>query len=83
MLILKIILWILCGIICILIMTAHEIRGKNFNEYYFNSDYYFNAFCTLFIWPIKMPIFLIKTYGPKLIWKIVNIGTKKDDEYDE
>lgn len=84
--ILGIIVWLFFGLISFLFLCAEDMRGKEFDKDYFKNDGYILA--SIFIIMLGIISFIIyiiyeffkKINFTKLIYKICNIGVKKDKE---
>lgn len=84
-----IITWLLCGLLISLILTACDLRGKEYNQNYFDGDFWitflgFTISGYASVVAVIITIFVEKTLGcllkfepGKIIYKIANIGVKK------
>ena len=80
-------IWFLCGVISILLWTFRDLRGEEYREDYINEDIVMAYFLiliggipSLFLTMIFfLEDFLIcNTFVTKLLYKIANIGIKKE-----
>ena len=81
-------IWFLCGVISILLWTFRDLRGEEYREDYINEDIVMAYFLILIggipLLFLTMIYFLIcNTFVTKLLYKIANIGIKKEDGEDE
>ena len=78
-------LWFGTGLLCALIMWIYEMRGKEYNPNFFDEGVLLvSAFLILFGWISALIVLGIiiseNHYFVRLIYKIANIGVKKDKE---
>lgn len=76
--------WFVVGLISVMIIWISDMRGKEFNENYFEEGSAF-VFMVLVIFGYVSPFIVCyvftseKKYFTKLIYKIANIGLKKNN----
>ena len=76
-------LWFVVGLVCMLSLWINEMRGKEFDEDFFTEDVVFVSFVLVILGFIS-PFLLYaactkeKKYFTRLIYKIANIGVRKD-----
>ena len=75
--------WFVVGLICVMTICVSDMRGKEFDPDYFNTPMismfiiliilgYISIFITYYLFASE------KKYFTRLIYKICNIGVKKD-----
>lgn len=75
--------WFVAGLICVMTICVSDMRGKDFDPDYFNTPTtcmfiiliilgYVSIFITCYLFASE------KKYFTRLIYKICNIGVKKD-----
>ena len=75
--------WFVVGLICMMIICVSDMRGKEFDPDYFNEPMattfiiliilgYISIFITYYLFACE------KKYFTRLIYKICNIGVKRD-----
>lgn len=75
--------WFIVGLICVMTICVSDLRGKEFNPDYFDGStvYIFIFLITFGYISIFITYYLFaseKKYFTRLIYKICNIGVKKD-----
>lgn len=83
-----IISWLLCGLLVSLILTACDLRGKEYNQNYFDGDFWIaflgftiSGYASVIIVAVVMfkEKVLDKIELGRIIYKITNIGVKKSN----
>ena len=80
--------WLLCGLLVSLVLTAYDLRGREYNPNYFNSLFWpsFLGFAILgYVSVIIVAVVMFKEKVldkielGRIIYKITNIGVKKSN----
>lgn len=77
--------WFVLGLICVMIICVSDMRGQEFDEDYFDAPIvtmfiilimlgYISIFITYYLFASE------KKYFTRLIYKICNIGVKRNDQ---
>lgn len=83
-----IISWLLCGLLVSLILTAYDLRGKEYNQNYFDGDFWFSFLVITLLGYTNIVIVTVVMFKEKalekfeperIIYKITNIGVEKSN----
>ena len=83
-----IISWLLCGLLVSLILTACDLRGKEYNQNYFDGDFWGALLVVTLLGYANIVVVIVvmfkekvldKIEPGKIIYKITNIGIKKSN----
>ena len=84
--------WLLCGVLDIIIGSVPDLRGKKYDAEYIDEYRVVACFCGLIGGPFTLfvglvyyfiMLFLYNQFLTKILYKIANIGLKKEDGEDE
>lgn len=83
-----IILWLLCGLLVSLILTAYDLRGNEYNPNYFDYDFWVSFLMIILLGYANIVVVIVVMFKEKvldkielerIIYKITNIGVKKSN----